>query len=76
MRPSHPPSHQPNLKVRHDLVRPPSIVHDLLDDEIVNTWAGHFAGAQDIPARDWEPYIRTMPHAGWWWMRRGSRSQI
>jgi hypothetical protein len=43
-------------KVRHDLIRPTSIVR-ALRDEVVTSFAGTHK------AKDWAPYIRVMPHA-------------
>lgn len=50
-------------KVRYDLVRPPSIMRRLLGRTPVNAYAGPNQGIQDLPAEEWEPYIRTMPHS-------------
>lgn len=50
-------------KVRYDKVRPPTIIHYLLGSRRVRTYAGPYQGTQFIPANEWEPYIRTMPHA-------------
>jgi hypothetical protein len=43
-------------KVRHDLIRPTSLVQALGDEEVTS-----FAGMHK--AKDWAPYIREMPHA-------------
>jgi hypothetical protein len=43
-------------KVRHDLIRPTSLVQALGDKEVTS-----FAGTHK--AKDWVPYIRVMPHA-------------
>ena len=43
-------------KVRHDLIRPTSLVQALGDEEVTS-----FAGMHK--AKDWVPYIRVMPHA-------------
>eukprot|EP00658_Telonema_sp_P-2_P041194 TRINITY_DN2945_c0_g1_i1.p1 TRINITY_DN2945_c0_g1~~TRINITY_DN2945_c0_g1_i1.p1 ORF type:complete len:598 (-),score=119.45 TRINITY_DN2945_c0_g1_i1:434-2227(-) len=51
-------------KIRHDRVRPPSRIRHDMEGETVTSYAGPFQGIQtDVPAEDWEPYIRTMPHA-------------
>lgn len=47
-------------KVAYDLIRPTSIAKER-DDEVLHTWAP--GGIQDFPARDFEAYIRVMPHA-------------
>ena len=49
-------------KVRHNAVRPTNVVHELLGDEIVSSYAGPFEGVQELQAKDWQPFIRTMPH--------------
>lgn len=49
-------------KVQWDRVRPTTIVHGLRAGESVNSYAGPFEGVQDMPAEDWQPYVRTMPH--------------
>jgi hypothetical protein len=43
-------------KVRHDKIRPTSVIQALGDQEVMS-----FAGTHK--AKDWVPYIRTMPHA-------------
>ena len=50
-------------KIVHNAVPPTTAVHQLLKDEVVNTYAGPFSGAKDIKAKDWQPHIRVMPHA-------------
>ena len=50
-------------KVRHNAARPTTIVHELLGDKLVDTYAGPLMQAQFIPATEWQPFIRTMPHA-------------
>lgn len=50
-------------KVRYDAVRPPTIVSHVLGRRIVNAYAGPNMGTRRIPANEWQPYIRTMPHA-------------
>lgn len=50
-------------KVRHDLVRPPSIIRALLGGRRVKAYAGPNRGTANIPAQEFVPYIRTMPHA-------------
>jgi hypothetical protein len=43
-------------KVRHDLIRPTSLVQDLGDEEVTS-----FVGTHK--AKDWVPFTRLMPHA-------------
>ncbi|VEU38101.1 unnamed protein product [Pseudo-nitzschia multistriata] len=50
-------------KVVHDAVRPTTVVHALKGDEEVTTYAGPYEGSKTIRASDWQPFIRTMPHA-------------
>jgi hypothetical protein len=55
-------------KVRYDRVRPPSITHKLFAGQTITSYAGTDEngvsyGTQTFLADDWEPYIRTMPHA-------------
>jgi len=50
-------------KVAFNAARPTTVVHELKGDEEVETYAGPFIGSRKIKAIDWQPYIRTMPHA-------------
>jgi len=50
-------------KVIHDAVRPTTVVHTLKGDEEIESYAGPFSGSQVMKGADWQPYIRTMPHA-------------
>ena len=50
-------------KIAHNAVRPTTVVHELFDDEVFDTYAGPFMGSNEIKAREWQPYVRTMPHA-------------
>jgi len=50
-------------KVAHNAVRPTTVVHALKGDEEIETYAGPFAGSKKVKGFDWQPYIRTMPHA-------------
>lgn len=50
-------------KVVHNAVRPTTVVHEIINDDIVETYAGPFQGTAEIKGTDWQPYIRTMPHA-------------
>jgi len=49
-------------KARYNRARPTTVIHELLGDELVETYAGPFEGVQMIKANEWQPYIRTMPH--------------
>jgi len=51
-------------KVKHDLVRPTTVIQRWGND-VLNTYAGKpgTAGPGEIKARDFQPFIRTMPHA-------------
>ena len=46
-------------KVKHDLVRPTSIIKQM--DGLITTWAP--GGVQTFPAKDFEAYRRVMPHS-------------
>jgi len=50
-------------KRHHDLVRPTTVIK-YWDDDILNTFSGdrNFDGPVDIAARDFEAFIRVMPH--------------
>jgi hypothetical protein len=50
-------------KRHHDLVRPTTVIK-YWDDDILNTFSGHRGvdGPVDIAARDFEAFIRVMPH--------------
>jgi hypothetical protein len=50
-------------KRHHDLVRPTTVIKHW-DDDILNTFSGDrdFHGPADIAARDFEAFIRVMPH--------------
>eukprot|EP01024_Parvocaulis_polyphysoides_P054418 TRINITY_DN5499_c0_g2_i1.p1 TRINITY_DN5499_c0_g2~~TRINITY_DN5499_c0_g2_i1.p1 ORF type:complete len:297 (+),score=25.93 TRINITY_DN5499_c0_g2_i1:81-893(+) len=50
-------------KLRHDAVRPQSIIKKLLQDEKVRAWGGEGKGATEILAQEFVSYIRTMPHS-------------
>ena len=47
-------------KVRYSLVRPTTVIKEL-GEERISTWAP--GGVQDFAAKDFEAYIRVMPHA-------------
>lgn len=44
-------------------MRPPTIVQKRLRGQKITTYAGPHQGIQEMNAEDFEPYIRTMPHA-------------
>jgi hypothetical protein len=49
-------------KVRHDLIRPTTLVHDVMGGAPVMAYAEGLV-VQDLPADNWEPFVRTMPHS-------------
>lgn len=49
-------------KVFHNAVRPTTVVHSIFDEEEVMTYVGP-EGVGNVKGKDWQPYIRTMPHA-------------
>mmetsp|Transcript_27444 Transcript_27444/g.40295 ORF Transcript_27444/g.40295 Transcript_27444/m.40295 type:complete len:524 (-) Transcript_27444:180-1751(-) len=50
-------------KVRLNRIRPTTWIQENLGDEIVESYRGPDAQAGPIPAKEWQPYIRVMPHA-------------
>lgn len=50
-------------KILFDLVRPTTVVHSLKKGETVDSYAGPGEGASSLEGDEWQPYIRTMPHA-------------
>lgn len=55
-------------KIRYDRVRPPSIVRERKNGETITSYAGRTQagktlGTQSYDGKDWNAYIRTMPHA-------------
>lgn len=51
-------------KVFHDLVRPSTVVRKMLGEEEFDGYLGNDIGtAGKIKGRDWQPYIRVMPHS-------------
>mmetsp|Transcript_42003 Transcript_42003/g.88149 ORF Transcript_42003/g.88149 Transcript_42003/m.88149 type:complete len:557 (-) Transcript_42003:353-2023(-) len=50
-------------KVVYNEVRPTTVIHELFDEEEVLSYAGPFQGSKTIIANEWQPFIRTMPHA-------------
>ncbi len=51
----------------HNAVRPTTVVHEILGDKMVDTYAGPFEGAKKIKAKDWQPFIPIMPHGELSW---------
>eukprot|EP00977_Amphora_coffeiformis_P003851 scaffold768_cov166-Amphora_coffeaeformis.AAC.9 len=47
-------------KVSYDLIRPTSVIKEL-GDALITTWAP--GGVRKFPAKDFEAYIRVMPHS-------------
>lgn len=53
-----------NEKVRHNLIRPTTVAQRLNPEtETVNTFVNGVDGSTPIDRADFQPYIRTMPHA-------------
>ncbi|WIA15446.1 hypothetical protein OEZ85_002092 [Tetradesmus obliquus] len=50
-------------KLRHNAVRPVSLVRHFYGNTTVKAYAGRSAGTQDIKGSQWNSYIRTMLHA-------------
>jgi len=50
-------------KVRHNLIRPTTWIHDNLAEERFETWAGPRAGVKEIFGKSFEAYVRVMPHS-------------
>eukprot|EP01025_Chloroclados_australasicus_P050068 TRINITY_DN5720_c1_g2_i4.p1 TRINITY_DN5720_c1_g2~~TRINITY_DN5720_c1_g2_i4.p1 ORF type:complete len:561 (-),score=33.65 TRINITY_DN5720_c1_g2_i4:264-1946(-) len=50
-------------KLRHDAVRPPSIIKYIYQNETIEAWGGYGKGAAVINGTEFSPYIRTMPHS-------------
>jgi hypothetical protein len=50
-------------KVIFNRVRPTTVVHSMKGEELTMTYAGPGQGSQMVKGVDWQPYIRTMPHA-------------
>lgn len=47
----------------YDLARPTTVVHTLLKDQMVESYAGPNEGSKLIKAQDWQPHVRVMPHS-------------
>eukprot|EP01026_Neomeris_dumetosa_P023285 TRINITY_DN1987_c0_g1_i4.p1 TRINITY_DN1987_c0_g1~~TRINITY_DN1987_c0_g1_i4.p1 ORF type:complete len:275 (-),score=38.53 TRINITY_DN1987_c0_g1_i4:786-1577(-) len=50
-------------KLRHDAVRPTSIIKELFQNQKVFAWGGDSKGTTEIQAEEFTSYIRTMPHS-------------
>lgn len=53
-------------KVRHDLVRPTTVIQqsDIYETpEMITTWAGPFQDIESMNSNNFQPYIRVMPHS-------------
>eukprot|EP01084_Bolivina_argentea_P250590 419929_1 len=51
-----------NQKVEYDLIRPTTIIQRLGKEQIT-TYGGPYQGIKTFEAKDFEPYIRVMPHS-------------
>lgn len=50
-------------KVRHDLVRPPTMVRRLLKGKKVRAYRGFGKGVGLVKAEEWEPVVKVQPHS-------------
>lgn len=50
-------------KVLFNVVRPTTVVQNVKKNTKTRTFGGAFQGVQRVRGIDWQPYIRTMPHA-------------
>lgn len=50
-------------KVRHDLVRPKTLIRRLLKGKVVRAFKSFQEGAGIVKADEWEPLIQTQPHS-------------
>lgn len=50
-------------KISHDKIRPPTRLTRDRSGRNIMAYAGPHQGKRSMPAEDWEPYIRTMPHS-------------
>ena len=44
----------------YDLARPTTVVHELLKDQMVDSYAGPYEGSKLIKAQDWQPFVRVV----------------
>ena len=49
--------------MRHDLVRPTTVIQGTRPERMVRTWGGPHRSSQMIKRKDVEPYKRVMPHS-------------
>lgn len=49
-------------KINHDLIRPTTVVQSK-GNQRINSYKGPGKGSGTLKAANWQPYIRTMPHA-------------
>jgi len=52
-----------NIKVKNDLVRPTTWIQEEMADETFSTYAGPGNGVDTIQGRDFQAYVRVMPHS-------------
>ena len=50
-------------KVQHNLIRPTTWIQDNLGEERFETWAGPKAGVKEISGKNFEAFVRVMPHS-------------
>lgn len=50
-------------KVRHDLVRPPTMIRRLLKNRKVRAFKGFGMGVGLVDAEEWEPIVKIQPHS-------------
>lgn len=50
-------------KVRHDLVRPPTMIRRLLKGRMVRAYKGFGKGVGMVKAEEWEPVVKVQPHS-------------
>ena len=50
-------------KVRHDLVRPTTWIQEEMGEEDFDTYAGPYQGARTIKGKNFEAFVRVMPHS-------------
>ena len=51
-----------NQKVYYDLIRPTTVIQRR-GSEMIETYGGPYQGVKKFEAKDFEPYIRVMPHS-------------
>ena len=50
-------------KVEYNLIRPTTWIQKNLSEETFETWAGPYAGVGEIKGKNFEAYVRVMPHS-------------